>query len=156
MHNVTCSRSEAEVRSSESKLFQQDIESPHTTFGRHVIADLSGCDSKIISDVSFIKAIMEEGVIRAGATIINSCFHLFSPSGVSGIILLSESHASTHTWPDKGYVSLDIYTCGSQVFPQIAIDYIAEKLKASFCHITSMERGLEHQNKNDRYFHQVF
>lgn len=126
------------------------------TMGRHVIADLSGCNSKLISSVSFVQSILEEAVVKAKATIIASRFHQFSPIGVSGIILLSESHCSAHTWPDEEYVAIDIYTCGEHVFPQVACDYIADKLEASSVYITSLERGLKkqgsfkHESKSSR------
>jgi S-adenosylmethionine decarboxylase proenzyme len=113
------------------------------TFGRHILADLSDCQAELISSVDFVKKTLEEAVVKAGATIISSRFHQFTPIGVSGIILLSESHCSIHTWPEEEYAAIDIYTCGEHVFPQIACDYIAEKLGAVEVCITSVERGLK-------------
>jgi S-adenosylmethionine decarboxylase len=113
------------------------------TLGRHVIADLSGCASHLISSVDYVQEVLEVAVVRAGATIINSIFHKFSPTGVSGIILLSESHCSIHTWPGEEYAAIDIYTCGEHVFPQVAAEYIADKLHAKEICFSSLERGLE-------------
>ena len=117
------------------------------TMGRHIIADLSGCDAALISSVSFVQQTLEEAVVKAKATIISSVFHQFSPTGVSGIILLSESHCSIHTWPDEEipYAAIDVYTCGEDVFPQVACDYIADRLKASSMQITSLERGIKNK-----------
>ena len=115
------------------------------TMGRHIIADLSGCDATLISSVSFVQKTLEEAVTKAKATIISSVFHQFSPNGVSGIILLSESHCSIHTWPEEKtpYAAIDIYTCGEEVFPQIACDHIVRCLKADRLQITSLERGIK-------------
>jgi S-adenosylmethionine decarboxylase len=127
------------------------------TMGRHVIADLSGCSRQLISSVSFVQSVLEEAVVKAGATIINSIFHQFSPIGVSGIILLSESHCSIHTWPDEEYAAIDIYTCGEHVFPQIAAEHIASKLQAQEICLSSMDRGLKNskltRSKRESYIH---
>ncbi|MDX1920613.1 MAG: adenosylmethionine decarboxylase, partial [Candidatus Caenarcaniphilales bacterium] len=136
----------------------QDFQNPNTgastdtdfgtnfgTMGRHVIADLSGCKRELISSVEYVQQVLEEAVVKAGATIVNSIFHQFSPIGVSGIILLSESHCSIHTWPDEGYAAIDIYTCGEHVFPQVACEHIASKLKSAEVCISSLERGIENK-----------
>ena len=126
------------------------------TFGRHVLADLSNCQKELISSVDFVKKTLEEAVVKAGATIISSRFHQFTPIGVSGIILLSESHCSIHTWPEEQYAAIDIYTCGEHVFPQIACDYIAEKLGALEVCITSVERGLKSARKlKESFVHRI-
>ncbi len=121
------------------------------TMGRHIIADLSGCNSQLISSVDFVKKTLEEAVVKAKATIISSRFHQFTPIGVSGIILLSESHCSIHTWPEEGYAAIDIYTCGEHVFPQVACDHIAEQLEAIEVHFSSLERGLKKAKKSYRH-----
>jgi S-adenosylmethionine decarboxylase len=92
--------------------------------------------------------VLEEAVTKAKATIISSRFHQFHPVGVSGIILLSESHCSIHTWPNEEYAAIDIYTCGEHVFPQIACNHIVRELKAKEINITSLERGLNAARKN--------
>jgi S-adenosylmethionine decarboxylase len=126
------------------------------TFGRHILADLSNCQKELISSVDFVKKTLEEAVVKAGATIISSRFHQFTPIGVSGIILLSESHCSIHTWPEEQYAAIDIYTCGEHVFPQIACDYIAEKLGALEVCITSVERGLKSARKlKESFVHRI-
>lgn len=123
------------------------------TMGRHVIADLSNCKLELISSVEYVQQVLEEAVVKAGATIVNSIFHKFHPIGVSGIILLSESHCSIHTWPEEGYAAIDIYTCGEHVFPQVACEHIASKLKAEEVCISSLERGIERANRKQAYIH---
>lgn len=158
MYKTVCSASFCETKTLllENRLEEdraQENASPYGTFGRHIIADLGGCSRIRLGSVSIVKEIMEEAVLRSGATIINSHFHKFSPEGVSGIILLSESHASIHTWPDKGYASIDIYTCGEHVFPSLAVDHICAGLCAETVHVTSLERGLE--THPGEYVHRV-
>ncbi len=149
MQNTLC------FHSVSAKSLNQNVnlseESVFGTFGRHVIVDFSGCDFEKLADLNFIKETMEQGVIKSKATIISSKFHKFSPTGVSGIILLAESHASIHTWPHEGYASMDIYTCGEHIMPETAFQYIALELKAKVSHITFIDRGL----KNDYFYNHI-
>jgi len=130
----------------------------HSTIGKHIIIELSDCNKDKLSDLEFVKRTMEESVRRAKATIIDSKFHKFSPVGVSGIILLAESHASIHTWPetDQGsYASLDIYTCGEDVLPEDALKHIIKEFEAkSYC-LTSLKRGTINSAENCHYSHQI-
>jgi len=77
-------------------------------------------------------------------------FHRFHPKGVSGVVVISESHLSVHTWPELGYVALDIYTCGSNSKPEAAVEYALREFGAEELHITEMTRGLE---EGDRTFY---
>lgn len=119
------------------------VNTVHDTVGSHVVVDLSGCTAETLQNLGLIQEVMEEGVRQSGATIINSFFHRFTPIGVSGVILLSESHASIHTWPDEGYASIDIYTCGEHVFPEKACNYIISRLGAQYADYTLINRGLK-------------
>lgn len=123
----------------------------YDTLGYHIVAELGQCNTELLTDLSFIQETMESAVVKAGATIINSHFHQFSPIGVSGVILLSESHASIHTWPDRGYASIDIYTCGDHVDPRIAANYIAESLESQQVYSKYIKRGIEN---NTGFSHQ--
>ncbi|MCS7181198.1 MAG: adenosylmethionine decarboxylase, partial [bacterium] len=68
--------------------------------------------------------------------------HKFSPQGVSGFALISESHISIHTWPEKKYAGIDIYTCGNKTFPEKAADFIIKKLKSQKPSLIKIERGI--------------
>jgi len=81
-------------------------------FGVHIVSDLYGCDSKRLMEMDEIKKVIETTVEKSGLTKIKSSFHQFDPYGVTGFVLLSESHLAVHTWPEYGYVSLDVYSCG--------------------------------------------
>lgn len=109
--------------------------------GRHIIAELYECDLEKIDDVSFVEQCMLDAAEKAGATVINSTFHHFSPYGVSGVIVIQESHFSIHCWPEYGYASIDIYTCGETVDPWIAYEHLKTEFKASHGSTMELNRG---------------
>ena len=78
-------------------------------------------------------------------------FHRFPPKGVSGVVVISESHISTHTWPEYGYGALDFYTCGDTVDPEKGLFYAVEAFGASSSHITEITRGIDEQDKIYEY-----
>ncbi len=109
--------------------------------GRHVLSEYYGCDPFILDDVDLLKELMEEAARRSGATIVKSIFHRFNPYGVSGVVVIAESHLSIHTWPELGYASVDLYTCGENVDPWIAFEFLKEKLKAKTATTIELKRG---------------
>lgn len=101
---------------------------PITYAGRHLILDLYGVPSTLLTNDVSLKKILEEGCLRAGASILHSHFHHFGVGyGVTGIIVLAESHCSIHTWTETGYASIDIYMCGD-CDPSITSTYIKEHI----------------------------
>jgi S-adenosylmethionine decarboxylase len=72
---------------------------------------------------------------------------------VSGVVVISESHISTHTWPEMGYAALDIYTCGARVKPDKAVIYAVEAFRAETSHITEITRGID---EGDEVFYHSF
>ncbi|MEM7549707.1 MAG: polyamine aminopropyltransferase [Bacteroidota bacterium] len=112
-----------------------------TALGRHVLVELYQCDANLLNDVVHIETTMEEAASNAGATLINSTFHHFSPYGVSGVIVIQESHLAIHTWPEFGFASIDIFTCGDSVDPWHSYDFLKEKLGASHGSAMEMRRG---------------
>lgn len=115
--------------------------------GVHYLLELRGCNPTVINDLPEVRRILIEAAKQAKATFIDARFHQFSPQGVSGVVVVGESHLSIHTWPEYGYVSADIYTCG-QTDPLRAAFYIADALQARsvFCMIVG--RG-EHPMMNE-------
>jgi len=109
--------------------------------GRHIIAELYDCDIEKINDVSFVEKCMLAAADKSGATVINSTFHHFSPFGVSGVIVIQESHFSIHCWPEYGYASVDIYTCGDTVNPWTAYEYLKDSFCASHGSTIELNRG---------------
>lgn len=110
--------------------------------GRHILLELHDCDSEILKDHVKIEAIMNEAALAAKATIVKSVFHHFNPYGVSGVIVIAESHLAIHTWPEFGYAAVDLFTCGDEIDPWVAHHVVAEKLKAKHKSSIEMKRGL--------------
>jgi len=110
--------------------------------GRHILAEFYNCDSEILKDTEAIEKYMVEAAVRAKATVVKSVFHTFSPYGVSGVVVIQESHLSIHTWPEYGYAAIDLFTCGEEVDPWIAFEYLKEKLKAEKWEIMEVDRGI--------------
>lgn len=110
--------------------------------GRHILAEIYDCDAKILDDSEKIEKYMVESALAAGAEIREVAFHKFSPQGVSGVIIISESHLTIHTWPEVGYAAVDIFTCGSTVNPWDACKYLTDKLNAKRMTATEVKRGI--------------
>jgi len=123
----------------------------HSPIGHHYIVEASGCDPKIISDVAMVQQILVKAAEMAGANVWAVSFHKFPPSGVSGVVVISESHISTHTWPEYGYGALDFYSCGDEVDPEKGLFYAVEAFGSSSSHITEITRGLDEQD--EIFFH---
>jgi|Deesub1362B_J571_1020462.scaffolds.fasta_scaffold00031_22 S-adenosylmethionine decarboxylase len=118
---------------------QVTVDSP---IGMHVILDLYECDPQILDDIEKVEEILTKAAELANATIIDKRFHKFSPQGVSGVVVVSESHISIHTWPEHGYASVDVYTCGDHTMPVKASEYIIKELKCKNPTIVKLDRGL--------------
>ena len=106
------------------------------SIGKQVIVDYYDCNRVIIDDLEKIRLIMRQAAIDCGATILDSTFHRFSPCGVSGVFLISESHLAIHTWPEYGYVAFDLFTCGSSIdlvkcLKLLEIGFEAKRMKVS-------------------------
>jgi spermidine synthase len=94
------------------------------SLGRHVLVEFYGCSSEVLNDVPRIESSMVSAAKEAGATIINSVFHHFSPFGVSGVVVIQESHLAIHTWPEYRYAAVDLFTCGYSVNPWVSYDNV--------------------------------
>jgi S-adenosylmethionine decarboxylase len=125
----------------------------HETIGRHYIVEASGCDSNIIGSVAKVEQILVKAAEIAGAQVWSISFSKFPPHGVSGVVVISESHISTHTWPEYGYVALDIYTCGKNVDPEKAVVFAVEAFGSSTSHITEITRGID--EGDSIYYHSL-
>ena len=125
----------------------------HSPIGHHYIVEASGCDSKVIGSVEKVQQILVKAAEIAGASVWSISSSKFPPSGVSGVVVISESHISTHTWPEMGYAALDIYTCGTNVKPDKAVIYAVEAFGAETSHITEITRGID---EGDAVFYHSF
>lgn len=115
---------------------------PVKPLGQHLLLDLFDCDAKIISSLQGVKASMLEAAERAQATVVQLVFHEFSPFGISGVVVIAESHLAIHTWPEHRYAAVDIFTCGDVLEPKVAAEYLAQLLGATQVSVVQLERGL--------------
>ena len=112
------------------------------SLGRHLMIELYDCDSKILNDVHKVEAIMVEAANYARACIVDVVFHTFNPHGVSGVVVIAESHLAIHTWPEFNFASVDIYTCGAEINPWRAYHFVVRKFKAKNMTALEMKRGV--------------
>jgi len=87
------------------------MKEPNTVLGYHYIWDVSNCDSDKISYLSSVKALMNDLVSTFKLSVLNASYNQFAPHGVTGVLLLEESHLSIHTWPENGYMAMDLFSC---------------------------------------------
>lgn len=110
--------------------------------GRHLIVEFSECDKTILDDMEIVEKQMNKAVELSGATIVRSVFHRYSPQGVSGVVVIAESHISIHTWPEYGYAAVDFFTCGDTVDPYKAFEYMKEQLNCQNADVKELKRGI--------------
>lgn len=112
--------------------------------GRHILADF--WDVKNMGDLAFIQDAIEQSARAANATILHSYYHPFGEGmGVSGVTVLSESHISIHTWPEREFASLDIFMCG-ECDPQVALDHLVKVMKPGRVESSLNRRGIVEAN----------
>lgn len=111
--------------------------------GRHIIAELSQCNSEVLASLHRVQEHMVEAARQANAQVREIAFHKFSPEGISGVVVIAESHLSIHTWPEYAYAAVDIYTCGDTTDPGRACEYLAQAFEAKRVTQTVVERGVE-------------
>ncbi len=109
--------------------------------GRHVLAELTGVDPFLLDDETAVRAALGEALTRAGATVLQVIAHRFEPKGLTVLALLSESHASVHTWPEHGSAFVDLFTCGDAADPELAAELLARALAATELRRATVERG---------------
>ena len=110
--------------------------------GRHLLLELFDCDPEALNNLDFVKEVMVEAAKRAQATIVDMIFHKFNPSGISGVVVIAESHLAIHTWPECYYAAVDIFTCGDTLQPQVAMDYLVGELGAARASAVEFQRGV--------------
>jgi len=110
--------------------------------GRHLLIELFDCDPDVINNLEAVKGALVEAAKRAQATIVDVVFHEFNPFGMSGVVVIAESHLSIHTWPEYRYAAVDIFSCGDVLQPEIAASYLVEQFAAERTSIVEMQRGM--------------
>src|SRR5512138_2705306 len=110
--------------------------------GRHLLLEMFDCDPDAINSLEAVKGALIEAAKRAQATIVDVVFHEFNPFGISGVVVIAESHLSIHTWPEYRYAAVDIFSCGETLKPSEAASYLVEQFQASRASCVEVKRGV--------------
>ena len=111
------------------------------SLGHQIIADFKLCSADVLKDVRSIRDIMLRAALESHCTIVSDTFHHFSPYGVSGAVIIAESHIAIHTWPEYGFAAVDVFTCGDTIDPNIALHVIKSGLGSLEMHAVFLQRG---------------
>ena len=114
----------------------------YSTFGRHVAIDTWGVDFELLNNAELLQHHMVEAAEACGATVLSVQSKQFDPQGATVLVLLSESHLSIHTYPERGFAALDCYTCGDTVDPEVAIEYLVKILNPEKVYARKIIRGV--------------
>ena len=110
--------------------------------------ELRECNPEILKDLERVKDALVSAAKEAKATIVDISFHEFNPFGISGMVVIAESHLSIHTWPEYSYAAVDIFTCGDIIKPEVAASFLIERFESKSPSIVELKRGiLSHLNE---------
>ncbi|HMJ12322.1 MAG TPA: adenosylmethionine decarboxylase [Polyangiaceae bacterium] len=115
--------------------------SPVDITARHLLLELHGCDQALLDDRERLRLLMRNAAEAAGAHVVAEVFHPYAPHGVTGVLVIEESHFSLHTWPEYGYAAIDFYTCG-ECAPERAVEVLKDGLRAERACLMTVHRGL--------------
>jgi S-adenosylmethionine decarboxylase len=118
--------------------------------GKQILVEFYNCDKHILNNRNRIEQAMKEAVQLSGATIIATTVHTFSPFGVSGVVVIAESHVAIHTWPEYGYAAVDIFTCGECIDPWVIKKYLKKELVSENSSVMELKRGVFDVNQKIR------
>ena len=110
--------------------------------GQHLILEFHGCDRAALASVAGVQEAMLSAARVSGASVIDSVFHKFQPHGVSGVVVIAQSHFAVHTWPEHRYASADLFTCGESIDPWKAINRLKRLFKAAGYSVVNLQRGV--------------
>lgn len=118
------------------------FDGPVDYLGRQVTVDFFDCDKEILNDPDRMEAFLVAAAKASKATVVKSLFHRFNPYGVSGVVVIAESHLAIHTWPEYGFASVDIFTCGPVVDPRVCQRYLTKALRSPRSEYHEFKRGI--------------
>jgi S-adenosylmethionine decarboxylase len=113
-----------------------------------MLLELFDCDPDAINSLDIVKTSMVEAAKLAQATIVDVIFHEFNPFGISGVVVIAESHLAIHTWPEYRYAAVDVFSCGETLQPQVAVEHLVEQLGAARTSVVELQRGVFLQAPN--------
>jgi S-adenosylmethionine decarboxylase len=115
--------------------------------GTHLLVELRDCNPTILKSLESVRDALVSAAKEAKATIVDISFHEFNPFGITGMVVIAESHLSIHTWPKYGYAAVDIFTCGDVIKPEVAASSIIERFECKNPSMVKIKRGiLSHEN----------
>ncbi|MCK4665693.1 adenosylmethionine decarboxylase [Candidatus Dependentiae bacterium] len=109
--------------------------------GIEILCDFYNCNKEKMSDKNEIEKIIIKAVEESGATIIETKLFLFSPYGLTGLIIITESHFSIHTWPEHGYIAIDYFTCNEKLDLSKTIEILKNYFEPENIDIKKISRG---------------
>jgi len=112
------------------------------TRGTHFLIELWECNRKSLDSTKVVAEVMQKAARAAKAKPVNAVYRHFDPQGVSGVMVVEESHLSIHTWPESGYAAIDIFTCGTKCKPSRAVEVFGQSFGAVACEVREFVRGL--------------
>lgn len=110
--------------------------------GLHILMEFHECSFEVLDNLEELEATMTDAAKASEATIIKSVFHQFSPQGVTGVVVVAESHLAIHTWPEHGYAAVDFFTCNLSMEYIKTYDFLVKKLGSKNHNYRSLKRGL--------------
>ena len=110
--------------------------------GRHILLELFGCDPGALNDLEGLERAFITAAERSNATVLKTAFHKFNPHGVSGVVIISESHFTVHTWPEHSYAAVDIFSCGDKMKVDSAIEFLTERFRSERVNSVEVKRGI--------------
>lgn len=113
------------------------------SLGSHLLIELFGCDHKSLELEDSVGVAMNEAAVQSEATVVTQSFHEFKPYGVSGAVIIQESHYTIHTWPEHGYAAVDLFYCGGAIKVHKAVDVLRERFKPERIKFLVVRRGLQ-------------
>ena len=108
---------------------------------RHLLAEYYGCIPSILDDQGALERILVGAADAARTTVVRVELHKFAPQGVSGVVILAESHIAIHTWPEHGFASVELYVCGLECEPEAGDAYLREHLEPTHVETRLLTRG---------------
>ena len=113
----------------------------NTHLGHQTLLELYACNHDLLNDQDYIQKTLIEAADVANATIVKEYFHQFSPYGISGTLVITESHINIHTWPEHNFVAIDFFTCDLDMKIQDACHFLIEKFEAKEHKVYDHQRG---------------
>lgn len=109
---------------------QKEQPGAHEASGRHLLLTLNDCSPHLLNDIDALRELAGAAAVATGATVLNICAQKFEPQGVTVVVVLAESHASLHTYPEVQKVFWDCFTCGTICDPEKSVTVLQKGLEA--------------------------